>query len=313
MKILDYTIMIAVVCWLKCIIIVQKVTSVVEFWALLSSHWSPLLIHHCEITYVAMHVRATTMMQPNAIACVNERMAKLFSVWKLQDTACDRSLQESCKLLIAYSQLLLIQRILWANETALFWKNCECIHLSILKFNIINLAIDLPSEEASIFSPECILWATVYLESYCAIIGMSHCTGRLWKRLEYERKLVDANRACPGIHKVSVGPATRSAVATWKKNKKYTLVTFWFGTFTISFSTARSLVILWVAVYRWKVHIMQQCVIPCHSVILAVNTWHIVYNVSDWHDYIVHNMTSFLTQHCYENDDLTHSQCSTYT
>jgi len=31
-------------------------------------------------------------------------------------------------------------------------------------------------------------------------------------RLEHE--LVDANRVCPGIQKVRVGPATRSAVAT---------------------------------------------------------------------------------------------------
>ena len=34
----------------------------------------------CDVTYVVMHTLATTMMQPNAIACVNKRMAKLFSV-----------------------------------------------------------------------------------------------------------------------------------------------------------------------------------------------------------------------------------------
>ena len=34
----------------------------------------------------------------------------------------------------------------------------------------------------------------------------------LWTSLEYE--LVDANRVCPGIHNVRVGPATRSVVAT---------------------------------------------------------------------------------------------------
>jgi len=38
----------------------------------------------CDVTYMAMRVLATTMMQPNAIACGNERMAKLFSVKKLQ-------------------------------------------------------------------------------------------------------------------------------------------------------------------------------------------------------------------------------------
>jgi len=36
-------------------IIVQKLTSVVELWALLSSHWLPLLIDR-SCTYVAMHV-----------------------------------------------------------------------------------------------------------------------------------------------------------------------------------------------------------------------------------------------------------------
>ena len=51
------------------------------------------------------------------------------------------------------------------------------------------------------------------------LIGTSHktstynCMGSLWTRLEY--KLVDGNRVWPGIHRVRVGPATRSAVATW--------------------------------------------------------------------------------------------------
>ena len=82
-----YTIMIAVVHWLKCmyIIIVQKLTSVVEFWALLSSCWSPLPIHHCDVTYVAMCMLATTMMQPNTMPCVNERLALCesfrYSMW----------------------------------------------------------------------------------------------------------------------------------------------------------------------------------------------------------------------------------------
>jgi len=42
---------------------------------------------------------------------------------KPSDTACDWSLHESCKLLMAYSWLLLIHRILWATETAPFWQN----------------------------------------------------------------------------------------------------------------------------------------------------------------------------------------------
>jgi len=45
--------------------------------------------------------------------------------------------------------------------------------------NIIDVAIDLPSEEASVSYPECILRATVYPVSYSALIGMSHGTGRL--------------------------------------------------------------------------------------------------------------------------------------
>jgi len=50
----------------------------------------------------------------------------------------------------------------------------------------------------------------VYREGYCcALIGTHHYTGSL-TRPEYE--LVDANRVCSGIHKVRVGPVTRSAV-----------------------------------------------------------------------------------------------------
>ena len=70
-----------------------------------------------------------------------------------------------------------------------------------------------------------ILRATVYPEGYCALIGTHHYTGSLWTRPDYE--LVDANRVCSGIHKVRVGPATRSAVATstavldWNYNHKH--------------------------------------------------------------------------------------------
>jgi len=156
----EHTIVIAVVHWVKHIIIVQKLTPVVEIWVLVSFRWSPLPVDRsCDVTYVCS--RCTTMMQPNAIACVSECVAKLFSSWKLQDTACDWSLQESCKLLISYSQLLLIQRILsYWNSTVL--TKPECIHQSVL---LSILAIDLPSEEASVSYPECILWATVYPDS----------------------------------------------------------------------------------------------------------------------------------------------------
>ena len=39
---------------------------------------------------------------------------------------------------------------------------------------MIDLAINLRSEEASVSYPECILWAIVYPVSCCALIGMSH-------------------------------------------------------------------------------------------------------------------------------------------
>ena len=68
---------------------------------------------------------------------------------------------------------------------------------------VIDLCKSPVSEEASASYHKCILGAIVYPESYCALIGVSHQTGSLWTHLEYE--LVDANRVCPGIHKVRVG------------------------------------------------------------------------------------------------------------
>ena len=134
--------MIAVVHWLKRIIIVQKPTLVVEFWVLLSSCWSPLLVDcSCDVIYVAMHVWATTMMWPNAIPCVNEHVDELFFVCNLE------------------------------------------------KQPVIDLCRSPMSEKAIVSYTECILLATVCHESYCALIGMSHYTGSLWTRHEYE--LVD--------------------------------------------------------------------------------------------------------------------------
>ena len=101
-------------------------------YGVLSPCWLPLLVNFfiaCQffIAWRCVHWD-TTMMQPHAILCVKECEAKLFSVWKLliqpmTDLANDWSLQESCKLLMAYSKLLLFQRILWATETALLWQN----------------------------------------------------------------------------------------------------------------------------------------------------------------------------------------------
>ena len=39
------------------------------------------------------------------------------------------------------------------------------------------------------------------------VIGSSHCTGRLWTRLEY--KLVNANRVCPGMSEKDLLPGVR--------------------------------------------------------------------------------------------------------
>jgi len=76
----DYTIVIAIVHRLKNIIIVQKLTSMVEIWVLLSSRWSPLLIDRsCDVTYIC--ARWPNNDAANAIACVSECVAKLFSVW----------------------------------------------------------------------------------------------------------------------------------------------------------------------------------------------------------------------------------------
>jgi len=40
--------------------------------------------------------------------------------------------------------------------------------------SIVNIAINLTSEEAGVSYPECILWATTYHMSYCALNGMSY-------------------------------------------------------------------------------------------------------------------------------------------
>ena len=79
--------MITVVHWLKCIIIMQKLTSMVEFWALLSSHWSPLLIDHsCEVMYVVMQYPYTGNNNDVAKHYTVCEWARgwTISVWKIQ-------------------------------------------------------------------------------------------------------------------------------------------------------------------------------------------------------------------------------------
>jgi len=57
----------------------------------------------------------------NDIACVNERVAKLFSVLQLQiQPVTDLCNWQSCKLLMAYPKLLLFLSILWATVTEVY-------------------------------------------------------------------------------------------------------------------------------------------------------------------------------------------------
>jgi len=52
----------------------------------------------------------------------------------------------------------------------------------------------------------------------CVLIGTSRKLAAYCILADFEQgfeyELVDTNPACPGIHKLRVGPATRSAVAT---------------------------------------------------------------------------------------------------
>jgi len=83
---------------------------------------------------------------------------------------------------MAYSQLLLFQRILWATETALFWQNLCMYPLIYPSVDII----DLPSEEASVSYPECILWATVSCDLLCIkVINVNIITTYLFHRVIY--------------------------------------------------------------------------------------------------------------------------------
>jgi len=83
---------------------------------------------------------------------------------------------------MAYSQLLLFYRILWDAETALFWQNLWVDPLIYPYIERYRSSYDLPSEEASVSYPECILWAIVCPVSYYALIGMSHKLPSTWHR-----------------------------------------------------------------------------------------------------------------------------------
>ena len=77
-----------------------------------------------------------------------------------QTVCCVKASNTACKLLMAYSQLQLLlskNPVIKLLKQHCFGKICVCIHESIHLLNIIDLAIDIPSEEASVSYPECIL------------------------------------------------------------------------------------------------------------------------------------------------------------
>jgi len=103
-----YTIVIAVLHWVKPVIIAQKLTSVVEIWALLSSRWLPLLVDRsCDVTYLCARWHNDDAAKRYSV-CERVRGLNYYlrESFKIQPVT---SLQESCKLLIAYNQLLLSQ------------------------------------------------------------------------------------------------------------------------------------------------------------------------------------------------------------
>jgi len=79
--------MIALMDWLKRIIIVKKLTLVIDFSALLSSCWSPLLTlidRSCDVTYVTMHMLGHNNDVTDCSSVCKWVLAELFCVWKLE-------------------------------------------------------------------------------------------------------------------------------------------------------------------------------------------------------------------------------------
>jgi len=66
----------------------------------------------------------------------------------------------------------------------------------------------------------CVNWNEPAANNYTSSLALA----RFERRLNTSCTLVDANRVCPGIKKVRVEPATKSAVAIKKKNKKKQLL-----------------------------------------------------------------------------------------
>ena len=90
----------------------------------------------------------------------------------------------------------------------LLWQGCECCNNVLSSFWPPWLAWTWSIEQRG-HHVTCVLIGTSHkLVAYNYTIGLA-----LWTTLEYE--LVDANGVCPGIQKVRVEPAARSAVATW--------------------------------------------------------------------------------------------------
>ena len=100
------------------------VLSVFVFPLITIAHRSQLW-HH-----IRMRALAKTMMRSNAstISCVNERVATLFSAWKLQiELVTGLCMSPVSYWWLTASCQLPIQRILWATETAPFWQN-PCVY-----------------------------------------------------------------------------------------------------------------------------------------------------------------------------------------
>ena len=73
-------------------------------------------------------------------------------------------MQEFYKLLMAYNQLLLIQGIPWATETAMFWQN-------LWVYPILSVSCELL----------CILWAIMYqLEQAIILVDFEQGLSTSW-------------------------------------------------------------------------------------------------------------------------------------
>jgi len=84
--------------------------------------------------------------------------------------------------------------------------------------------VELSNSEEIVQTPEDGLIALIDFQKSLGHLGLrlekKLCKyWQAWNKAEYE--FVDVNRVCPGVHKVRVGPATRSVVATCNSSYRY--------------------------------------------------------------------------------------------